>query len=91
MKILPFPDINLLHLQERMANNDQLALKELYEHFSVRLFEFAYAIIHSREMAEEIIEDVFIQIWERRKRIRNIENITWYLFITTRNISLNYL
>lgn len=91
MKIRPEHHIILQEILDRMASNDQAALKELYQCFSARLFEFAYGIIHSREMAEEIMEDVFIQIWHHRVRVRTIENITWYLFITTRNISFNYL
>jgi RNA polymerase sigma-70 factor (ECF subfamily) len=62
----------------------------LYEHYSPRLFQFAYAIIHSREIAEEIVADVFLQIWQKRVRVGALENLNWYLYITTRNISYTY-
>ena len=83
--------LSALHdVQKRLAGNDQSALKELYTQFGGKLFQFAFAIIHSRELAEEIVEDVFIKVWLRRARIAKIENLTWYLYVTTRNISLNY-
>ena len=83
--------LSALHdVQKRLAGNDQSALKELYTQFGGKLFQFAFAIIHSRELAEEIVEDVFIKVWLRRARIAKIENLTWYLYVTTRNISFNY-
>lgn len=84
---LPF---DLLELQLRIAQDDQTALKMLYSHFNKKLFHLAFGIVHSRETAEEIVEDVFVQIWNKRVRISSLENLTWYLYVTTRNISYNY-
>ena len=78
-------------LQQRLSCNDELALKELYDAFAAQLFHFAYAIVHSKEIAEEIIEDVFIKVWQKRSRIAEVESLAFYLFITTKNISCNYL
>lgn len=82
--------IDIVELQLRLAQGDEAAFKALYEYYSPRLFQFAYAIIHSREIAEEIVADVFLQIWQRRVRIGSLENLNWYLYITTRNISYTY-
>jgi RNA polymerase sigma-70 factor (ECF subfamily) len=81
---------SLADIQNRLGCNDQAALKLLYDQFSNKLFQFAFAIIHSKEVAEEIVEDVFIRVWQKRARIAKVENLTWYLYITTRNISFNY-
>jgi RNA polymerase sigma-70 factor (family 1) len=78
-------------LQQCLAEDDQAALRDLYHAYSDKLFHFAYAIVHSKETAEEIIEDVFIKVWQKRLHIATIENLTFYLFITTKNISCNYL
>ena len=82
---------NTTQLQIQLAEGNQAALKQLYDDFGERLLHFAFAIIHNREQAEEIVSDVFIQVWHKRERIATIENLTWYLYITTKNISLNYL
>jgi RNA polymerase sigma-70 factor (family 1) len=82
--------IDIVELQLRLAQGDEAAFKTLYEYYSPRLFQFAYAIIHSREIAEEIVADVFLQIWQKRVRIGALENLNWYLYITTRNISYTY-
>ena len=78
-------------LQKRLAENDEVALKDLYNAFADKFFHFAYAIVHSKETAEEIIEDVFIKVWQKRSHIATIENLVFYLFVTTKNISCNYL
>jgi RNA polymerase sigma-70 factor (family 1) len=82
-------DIN--HLQLRLARGDEGALKQLYDCFAERLLHFAFAIVHQREQAEEVVADVFIQVWQKRVRIADLENFTSYLYTIARNISLNYL
>lgn len=75
----------------QLAGGDQAALKQLYDHFSERLLHFSFAIIHHREQAEEVVADVFIQVWQKRARIASLENFVGYLYTITKNISLNYL
>lgn len=82
---------NLYAIQYRLSQNDTRALKELYDHFGNKLLQLANAIVHSREMAEEIVEDVFIKIWEKRGDFMYVENLKWYLYVTAKNISCNYL
>jgi len=83
--------IDLKDIGGRIARNDHLALKALYDHYSNPFFQLAMAIVHSAEMAEEIVEDVFIQVWKNRTRIGEIENLHLYLYVATRNISKTYL
>jgi len=82
--------IDIVEIQLRLSQGDEAAFKTLYDYYSPRLYQFAYAIIHSREMAEEIVADVFVQIWQKRVRIGSLDNLNWYLHITTRNIAYSY-
>lgn len=72
-------------------NGDTQAFKELYDSCYASLLQVALAIVHHREMAEEIVADVFIAVWRHRKNLRQVGNMKWYLYATTRNIALNYL
>ena len=83
-------EIDIVEIQLRLAQGDESAFRTLYDYYSPRLFAFAYAIIHSREVAEEIVADVFLQIWQKRVRVGSLENLNWYLHIATRNISYSY-
>ncbi|HWK06241.1 MAG TPA: RNA polymerase sigma-70 factor [Puia sp.] len=79
-------------LQLRIARfDDQQAYKELYTSLYSYLFQFAKTLVKAKEPAEEIVSDVFIRVWERRKELEKIENLKVYLYVSTRNIAFNYL
>jgi RNA polymerase sigma-70 factor (family 1) len=82
----------IIDLQYRIARlDDQQAYRELYTSLYSYLFGFAKTIVQSRESAEEVVSDVFIKLWERRKELEKIENLKVYLYVATRNIAFNYL
>jgi RNA polymerase sigma-70 factor (family 1) len=83
--------IDLQDIQQRIADEEQEALQTLYDLYSKRLFQLAYAIVRSKETAEEVVGDVFIQVWRKRARIRSLENFPFYLYVMTKNISRSYL
>lgn len=57
-------DVELLHA---MARGDEAALARLYDAYRVILFGLLVRILNSREEAEDILQDVFIQVWRRAK------------------------
>lgn len=83
-------DITVLQ-QKIAAENDQQAYKTLYLHFQPWLYQFAYSFIKSHELAEEIVSDVFIRIWQKRTQLLEVENLRLYLYVSTKNYALNYL
>ncbi|MBO9729735.1 MAG: RNA polymerase sigma-70 factor [Chitinophaga sp.] len=78
-------------LQKRIYGGDTQAFKELYDCFCTPLLQLALAIVHNREMAEEIVADVFIAVWKNKEGLYQASNPKWYLYAATRNIALNYL
>lgn len=67
------------------------AYKSLYELLSEGLYRFSYSMVRSSEVAEEIVSDVFIKVWQMRSRLAEIDNLRVYLYTIARNFSLNYL
>lgn len=74
---------------ECLNEGNKEAFKVLFELYYNKLLYFAQSYISNKEDAEEIIQDVFVKIWEKRKRITT--NINGYLFKTTKNACLDYL
>jgi RNA polymerase sigma-70 factor (ECF subfamily) len=74
-----------------IALTDEHAFEDLYRHYFVRLYRFCFSIIHVKEPAEEIIHDVFINLWKKRASLSEIENLDVYLYVSVKNLSLNYL
>lgn len=79
-------------LVSRIANeDDSIAYKQLFELYYAPLSQFSYSITRSREIAEEIVSDVFLKIWMKRKSLLKIHNKHLYLYICTKNHSINRL
>lgn len=73
------------------ALTDEHAFEDLYRHYFVRLYRFCFSIIHVKEPAEEIIHDVFMNLWKKRAALSEIDNLDVYLYVSVKNLSLNYL
>ncbi len=79
-------------LQQQVALfNDQHAFKQLFKHYYAGLFQFAASIVKVKEVAEEIVEDLFVRIWNKRYAITNISNLRVYLYVSIKNQCLNYV
>ena len=83
--------IQLRELQIRIAREDETAFTQLYLHFGKKLILFAVSLVRSKEIAEELVEDVFVKLWANRRSIADIENITVYLYVAVKNKALNML
>ena len=70
---------------------DMKAYKQLYELLANGLYRFSYSMVRSAEVAEEIVSDVFIKLWQMRARLSEVDNLKVYLYTIARNCSLNYL
>jgi RNA polymerase sigma-70 factor (ECF subfamily) len=85
-------EANIQLLAERVGSlGDEQAYKALFRMFYKPLSQFAYSIIKSWESAEEIASDVFLNIWKNRERLLQVDNLKVYLYVSTKNIALNYL
>lgn len=79
-------------LIHRIANCDDLvAYKQLFLLYHKRLVNFSQTIVRTKESAEEIVSDVFLKIWMNRHALGEVENFHLYIYIATKNLSINRL
>src|SRR5882757_9151374 len=79
-------------IQQRIAfYEDMKAYNQLYELLSDGLQRFTFSLVKSYEIAEEIVSDVFIKVWQIRDKLMEIENLKVYLYTIAKNFSLNYI
>jgi RNA polymerase sigma-70 factor (ECF subfamily) len=83
--------VQLQELQVRVGRGDESAFTQLYLHFGKKLILFGVSLVRSKEIAEELVEDVFVKLWANRGGITKIENITVYLYVAVKNKALNKL
>ena len=71
--------------------SDEVAFTALFRMFYASLYQFAMQYIHRSEIAEEVVNDVFVKLWKQRQTLLDIQNLESYLFVAVKNGSLNYL
>ncbi|MCE5345334.1 MAG: RNA polymerase sigma-70 factor [Bacteroidales bacterium] len=75
----------------RIRLGDEQAFELLFRKYYVRLCGFANKFLNNPEEAREIIQEVFIKIWEGREEIDPEDSLKSYLFKIAQNQSLNRL
>ncbi|HWB91890.1 MAG TPA: RNA polymerase sigma-70 factor [Puia sp.] len=78
-------------LLDRVADGDQQAFTRLFQEYSDITFGFAFAYTKLHESAEEVVQEVYLKIWLRREKLREIQSFKDHLFIITRNHLIDYL
>lgn len=67
------------------------AIGLLYDHFYQALVDFAITLVHDRKTAEDIVQETFIHVWEKRKKLGQPDNrlIEHYLIRVVRNKAIS--
>lgn len=86
-----FSEGNQRKLLTQISLGDQTSFRQLYHQFYKKLLQFAFVLTRNKEVAEELVEDVFIKFWKNRKNAETIRNVRVYLYSATKNTCLNYL
>jgi RNA polymerase sigma-70 factor (ECF subfamily) len=78
-------------LLERLRAGDQDAFDSIFRAYYARLVQLAQGMLGERATAEEIVQDVMLEVWRRRKTLTVDTSLHGYLFRATRNRTLNHL
>ncbi|HWJ27449.1 MAG TPA: sigma-70 family RNA polymerase sigma factor, partial [Flavisolibacter sp.] len=78
----------LLH---RTAEGDETAFTRLFDAYHHTLGAFIFGITKSKELAEEIVLDIFLKIWMTREALAGIKDFRAYLFTISRNAAISAL
>ena len=76
-------------LLERLKVGDETALKEIFDIYYMPLCIYSVQFREQELESEDIVQDLFIRIWEKRL-YQNITQLGMYLFFAVRNQSLAY-
>ncbi|MDN5201294.1 RNA polymerase sigma-70 factor [Fulvivirgaceae bacterium BMA10] len=90
-KSLKTDNQNISVLLSKVSNDDERSFEIFFDRYYNKLRKVALYYVSSNEMAEEVVLDVFFKVWQKRVRLTDIKSIENYLFISTKNQSLNYL
>ncbi|MBE9599554.1 RNA polymerase sigma factor [Pedobacter sp. MC2016-24] len=74
-----------------LASGDESAFEKIYHSYVKRLAPFIEKMVHSRDLTEEIIQEIFVQLWVNRLLLQHVSHPTAYLFQIATNKTLDYL
>jgi len=78
-------------LIRRLQQDDSQAFDALFGQYSQRVYRFAYSYLKSRPEAEEIVQECFLKLWEKRAGLRPEDSLKGYLFTIAHHTILNQL
>jgi RNA polymerase sigma-70 factor, ECF subfamily len=84
-------DIPEHELLKKLSLGDKGAFNQLIESYYTSLCRSALKYIRSKEQAEEIVQDVFVSLWERRETIVVTTSLAAYLHTSVKYQSINAL
>jgi RNA polymerase sigma-70 factor (family 1) len=90
--------IKYFHLESIMGsdfndidNQQRIQFASVFNQFENRLFLFALKITKSEASARDIVQEVFLKLWEQKDAFDRIENTEAYLFRATKNKAIDFL
>lgn len=78
-------------LLRSIATGDEEAFAKLFAGYQQKVAGFVLSIIGSREITQEIVQDIFIKLWQQRAGLLEVQNLDAYLFVLSKNHTLNYI
>jgi len=74
-----------------LKKGDQKIYKAIFDTYFKRLYSFSIKYVKSTHAAEEIVENVFLILWQKRHKLDTVKNLKSYLYAMVHNASLDYI
>lgn len=77
---------------KRLSEGDQSAFRAVFEYYYPRVSEFVRRIVKDETFAEDITQDIFVKVWERREMFAvEVQSFGSYIYVMSRNAAINAL
>ncbi len=84
-------DFDDRHWIENIRMGDDESFEFLFKKYYFPLARFAWRYVNSKAIAEELVQELFTILWEKRKELNTDGSVRSYLYKSVRNLSLNHL
>lgn len=78
-------------LLTRLKNGDMLAFDQIYGLYSHKLFSFVFKILKNEAEVDDIVQEVFVKIWESRSKLEDYKLLNSYIFTIAYNNSIDLI
>lgn len=84
-------DLRGKEILEKIVSGDESSFERVYRFYYPRLNYFAKQYLLDSEVSKNIVQDVFVELWDKRNNLRNDTNLNAWLFTVTKNKSLKII
>ncbi len=85
----------MLNIRDRLIiglkNGDKSIFEEVYREYYIPLCYYSLKYVESIEDSEEIVQDLFLKLWEKHEELEINSSLKAYLYRAVQNYALNYL
>jgi RNA polymerase sigma-70 factor (family 1) len=78
-------------LLAKIAEGDQMAFKKIYDTYFSRTYAFSFYVLHSRELAQEVVQEVMLKLWQMGFEVLDIQNLEAYLKMLAKRRAIDVL
>lgn len=78
-------------LLELLSQDSEYAFQLIFDRYRDKVYKVALLYLKTPALAEEVVQDIFLKLWFQRKHLTEVKSIESWLFILTRNLTINYL
>lgn len=78
-------------LLQAIAESDERAFSQIYCHYHPVLYPYVLRLVKLPALAEDVVQDIFLKIWEGRNQLPGVKYFPAFLFTVARNHTLNVL
>lgn len=79
------------HCISLLLTRNESAFKEVYYAYSRQLYSVAFQILKEDTLAQEVVQETFIALWENLNKLKPDSNVWGYLYVVARRNCLNKL
>ena len=76
-------------MMQLAAGGDEAAFTQLFYLYRHRLYSFALRITESPELAQDMVQDVFLKLWKDKSHLDKVENFSSFVFKMAQNQAIN--
>ena len=78
-------------ISSALAHDDRAVFDRLFEMLYPKVKYFVLSMCHDEDEAENLTQDIFLKLWTKRERLRDIDNLDAYVFTVAHHEALNFI
>lgn len=82
---------DITYLLYQISESNSYCFEKLYKRYFKKCYSIALYFVQSSSFAEDVLSEVFLTLWNKRRNLKDVKDWDSYLFITVKNHALTFL